>query len=199
MKIIYSFLLFFTIIGDLKSQNIVKIGKQNWMQENLSVSTFRNGESIPEAKSTEEWIRANDEKKPVWCTYEYSDSNGKYYGKLYNIYALQDSRGLAPKGFHVPSENEWNELIEVSGGIANAGRILKHSEGWCNSGNGANNSVFKGKPGGFLDESGDFINIKCGAYWWTKESRVIFLNWSNSAVEKNDGLASGFYVRCVKD
>lgn len=106
MKVIYSFLLFFTIIGDLKSQETLKIGKQEWMKENLAVSKFRTGEVIPEAKTEEEWIMANNERKPVWSTYENSSTNGKYYGKLYNIYALNDLRGLAPIGFHIPTERE---------------------------------------------------------------------------------------------
>ncbi len=199
MKIIYSFLLFSIIIADVKSQEIIKIGKQVWMKENLSVSKFRNGDIIPEAKTEKEWIKGNIEKKPMWCYYENSDSNGKIYGKLYNIYAVLDSRGLSPKGFHIPDEKEWNMLIELSGGIENAGSKLKNPNGWCNNGNGVPNSVFRGKLGGFRSENGEFVNITCGAYWWTKEGEVIFLNWSENAVKTNNGLSCGYSIRCLKN
>ena len=99
MKKIYSFLLFSIIIANVKSQEIIKIGKQVWMKENLSVSKFRNGDIIPEAKTEEEWIKGNIEKKPMWCYYENADSNGKIYGKHYNIYAVLDYRGLSLKDF----------------------------------------------------------------------------------------------------
>lgn len=157
-------------------------------------SKYRTGDLIPEAKTEEEWIMAINQRKPVWCIYENSSTNGKYYGKLYNIYAINDLRGLSPIGFHIPTERDWNLLIEASGGKENAGRVLKNSEGWCNNGNGAINSIFKGKPGGFRSESGEFINKNCGAYWWTKDSKIVFLNWSTNKVEKNNGLTGGYSV-----
>jgi uncharacterized protein (TIGR02145 family) len=88
----------------------VKIGTQTWMTENLNVTHFRNGDSIPEAKTDEEWKTASDNKQPAWCYYNNDTANGKKYGKLYNWYAVNDLRGLAPVGWHISSDDEWTEV-----------------------------------------------------------------------------------------
>ncbi len=93
--------------------NSVKIGNQVWMTENLNVDRFRNGELIPEAKTKEEWIKAGENKQPAWCYYNNDPSNGKKYGKLYNWYAVSDSRGLAPENWRIPSDKEWVLLVEL--------------------------------------------------------------------------------------
>jgi hypothetical protein len=85
------------------TNSTIKIGSQIWASQNLEVITFRNGDNIPEAKTDEEWRTAEKEKKAVWCYYNNESENGKKYGKLYNWYAVSDSRGLAPKCYHVPS------------------------------------------------------------------------------------------------
>ena len=98
----------------------VKIGNQIWMAENLDVNHFRNGDLIPEAKTDEEWERAGQEEKPAWCYYDNNPENGKKYGKLYNWYAVNDKRGLAPVGWHIPTIYEWETFISL---------ILKDDEG----------------------------------------------------------------------
>ena len=108
----------------------ITIGTQVWTSKNLDVSTFRNGEPIPEAKSKEEWSKAGDNKTAVFCYYEYDSKNGKVYGKLYNWYAVNDSRGLAPKGYHIPSDAEWTILTDKLGGEDLAGEKLKSKQGW---------------------------------------------------------------------
>ena len=107
-------------ISPVLSQDIT-IGKQTWTSKNLDVSTFRNGEPIPEAKSKEEWEKAGENKTAAYCYYEFDSKNGKVYGKLYNWYAVNDSRGLAAKGYHIPSDAEWTILTDMLGGenIAN--------------------------------------------------------------------------------
>ena len=95
---------------DGKEYKTVVIGNQTWMAENLNVGRFRNGELIPEAKTLEEWQEAIDEKKPAWCYYDNDIKKGELYGKLYNWYAVNDPRGLAPLGWHIPTINEWNNL-----------------------------------------------------------------------------------------
>ena len=153
----------------------VTIGTQEWMTKNLDVSTFRNGDPIPEAKTDEEWKRAVELKQPAWCYYD-----NEKYGKLYNWYAVIDTRGLAPSGYHVPSDVEWTILTDYLGGIKDAGTKMKSTSGWegygckrCDggsvefkkmctackgtqsnstmpfSGNGSNSSGFTGLPGGF--------------------------------------------------
>ena len=77
----------------------VKIGDQIWMVENLNVDKFRNGDIIPEAKTNEEWKKANENKQPAWCYYGNDLTYGEKYGKLYNWYAVTDQRGLAPEGY----------------------------------------------------------------------------------------------------
>jgi uncharacterized protein (TIGR02145 family) len=199
MKKLYFYLLFSTIFCNLKSQELATIGNQKWCTENLSVSTFRNGEAIPQAKSNEEWVKAISEKKPAWCFYENQSGNGLTYGKLYNVYALLDSRVLAPKGFHIPTEKEWYQLFTSLGGQEEAGKQLKTSAGWCNNGNGTGISGFVGKPGGFRGGEGDFININCGGYWWSTDKSIFYLNWSHDGVEKNNGVDGGYSIRCIKD
>jgi uncharacterized protein (TIGR02145 family) len=114
-----------TKTGSFKS---VKIGNQIWMAENLNVSTFSNGDPIPEAKTNQEWKKAGDDGKPAWCYYDNDTSNGRIYGKLYNWYAVNDPRGLAPLGWHIPTEKEWI-IIQNYLGI-DAGKKMKSTSGW---------------------------------------------------------------------
>jgi uncharacterized protein (TIGR02145 family) len=101
-----------SIFGQVQT---VTIGTQVLMTKNLDVSTFRNGEIIPEAKTTEEWEAAGKNKQPVWCYYRNDPKNGTKYGKLYNYYAVNDSRGLAPAGWHIPTYGEWDVLFHFLG------------------------------------------------------------------------------------
>jgi uncharacterized protein (TIGR02145 family) len=108
----------------------VTIGTQVWMTTNLNVDKFRNGDPIPEAKTAEEWERAGRREQPAWCYYENNTANGTTYGKLYNWYAVNDPRGLAPEGFHVPSYNEWTTLETFLGD--KEGKKMKSKSGWDN-------------------------------------------------------------------
>ena len=92
----------------------IKIGDWYWSTENLKVSKFRNGDSIAEAKTAEQWVKAGEAQKPAWCYYDNDPINGKRYGKLYNWYAVSDPRELAPVGWHIPSDVEWEDLIYSS-------------------------------------------------------------------------------------
>ena len=116
--------------SDGKVYKTVVIGSQTWMSENLNVSTFRNGDPIPEAKTNEEWKKAGKEGKPAWCYYDNDPKNGAKYGKLYNWYAVNDPRGLAPTGWHVPTKAEWGTLVEQLGNDAE--KKMKSQSGWNN-------------------------------------------------------------------
>lgn len=106
----------------------VKIGNQIWMQENLDVDRFRNGDIILGVFSREDWNNAHKEYKPVWCYYEYKTTNGLKYGKLYNYWAIKDKRGLAPEGWYIPTEQDWQELeIYLQ---TDVGKKLKSTTGW---------------------------------------------------------------------
>jgi uncharacterized protein (TIGR02145 family) len=91
------------------SQTVI-IGTQVWATKNLDVSTFRNGDPIPQAKSDAEWVAAGENYQPAWCYYDNDPKNGTKYGKLYNWFAVRDARGLAPAGWHVPTDEEWTIL-----------------------------------------------------------------------------------------
>jgi uncharacterized protein (TIGR02145 family) len=106
----------------------VAIGTQTWTVKNLDVATFRNGDQIPQAKTDEEWKAAGENKQPAWCYYDNKVANGTKYGKLYNWYAVNDYRGLAPAGWHVPTDAEWKVLIKSLGD--DAGKKMKSTLGW---------------------------------------------------------------------
>ncbi len=173
-------LVFILLVGFLQSQSTtptVKIVTQEWRTKNLDVVTFRNGDTIPEAKTNEEWQKAREEGKPAWCYYDNDPKNGEKYGKLYNWYAVNDSRGLAPKGYHVPTKAEWDSLVSYLGGEEIAGKKIKSTEGWLKyfndengssyDGNGTNESDFLCLPGGYSGYYGDFGNVGNFAFFWS--------------------------------
>jgi uncharacterized protein (TIGR02145 family) len=147
---------------------VQKIGKQIWMQRNLDVDHFRNGDPIPEAKTPEEWKRCSKQHKPAWCYYNNDPSNGKMYGKLYNWYAVNDSKGLAPYGWHVPSTSELEILFSYLGGNKGAANRMKSKSGWINNGNGDNSSKFNALPAGARNNYGQFEYMKELTGWWTE-------------------------------
>lgn len=139
IKFTLLFLIFF--YTNLFAQTELKIGNQIWMTKNLDVGTFRNGKPIPQAKTMEEWEKAGRDMAPAWCFYNFDPKNGIKYGKLYNWFAVVDSMGLAPLGWHIPTDNEWNILIKnIDTSARNcknsceesktAGKAMKSSTGW---------------------------------------------------------------------
>jgi len=184
----------------------VKIGEQVWMAENLNVNKFRNGDLILEAKTSQEWKKAGENKQPAWCYYENNLSNGEKYGKLYNWYAVNDSRGLAPEGYHLPSDDEWTKLTDYLGGVELAGTKMKAIGGWKENGNGVLSNGFSGLPGGFRDPSGTFFSIGTNGYWWSStEGRSNYpwyrnLSFDEIGVHRTYNFKEdGFSVRCIKD
>ncbi|HWR32176.1 MAG TPA: fibrobacter succinogenes major paralogous domain-containing protein, partial [Chitinophagaceae bacterium] len=182
----------------------IKIGSQTWATKNLNVSNFRNGEAIPQAKTKEEWQKAGMEGKPAWCYYANDPANGTKYGKLYNWYAVNDPRGLAPKGWRIPSDEEWTTLIEFLGGEVEAGLKIKSDYGWKNNKNGLNTSGFTGLPSGYRDENSTFNNIGAQSHWWSssKEYNGIascyFLAYVWANLNKSiSKMECGLSVRCL--
>ena len=195
--------------GFEKTENEIKIGNQVWMIKNLNVDKFRNGDAIPQAKTNEEWEEAGKNKQPAWCYYDNAPFNREKYGKLYNWYAVNDARGLAPKGWHVPTDVEWNILEEYLG-VSDAGTKMKSTSGWKQNGNGSNESGFNGIPGGMRDKSGYFDGIGNSGVWLSsseheKDSDNFWSRSLNSTEEKINRhyfwayKALGCSVRCVKD
>ena len=122
-------LLFAMLFSPSIYAQTVTIGTQVWTSKNLAVSKFRNGDAIPLAKTNAEWQLAGQNKQPAWCYYENNGENGTKYGKLYNWDAVNDPRGLAPAGFHIPSDAEWTILRQYLG-VDSAGIQMKSISGW---------------------------------------------------------------------
>lgn len=196
----------FRVISDDFEAGSVKIGKQIWQSKNLNVSVFANGDKIVEAKSANEWKRAGNLKQPAWCYYNYDPENGEKYGKLYNWYALNDPRKLAPDGWHVPSDEEWSILINNLGGETVAGQKMRVSVGLKKVDNATNSSGFSALPGGYCSGDGSFSRIGNYAYWWSSTLNLNFGAWYRFlffnvafADRSNLGKESGLSIRCVKD
>ena len=192
---------YFCSLGD------ITIGTQIWTGCNLNVDTYRNGDPIPQVTDQIEWANLTT---GAWCYYNNDSSNGSVYGKLYNWHAVNDPRGLAPVGYHIPSNTEWGTLITFLGGGGTAGGALKESglDHWQSPNTGATNSAgFTALPGGFRYAGGMFINKNSQSNWWTSVERALttarlvqisylFETISNDSWDnKNYGLS----VRLIKD
>ncbi len=183
---------------------IITIGTQAWMLKNLNVDHYRNGDLIPHVMDKDEWSKLTT---GAWCYYDNNPANGKIYGKLYNWYAVNDSRKLAPEGWHVPSDAELSKLTGYLGGEKEAGGKLKATTLWNSPNTGATNeSRFTAFPGGYRDLNGYFGLIgKYGAFWSASESSS-FNAWSRDLYYDNSGVVRnysskgiGFSIRCVRD
>jgi uncharacterized protein (TIGR02145 family) len=183
----------------------VRIGSQTWAVANLNVSTFRNGDTIPEAKSNEEWKAAGDGKKPSWCYYNNDPANGQKYGKLYNWYAVNDPRELAPKGWTLPTDADWRQMTSALGGQEAAGAKIKSTSGWQDGNNGTNETGFNGLAAGYRVENGTFMNILSNAVWWTTTENNslsaidFYLVLRNSLNRSDSPKQRGSSVRCLKE
>lgn len=201
------FLLNISLPAQLKSPEsriyrTVKIGNQTWMAENLDVSTYRNGDPIPQVQDPTEWSSL---KTGAWCYYEGDKETGHRYGKLYNWYAVNDPRGLAPDGWHIPSDAEWTKLSEFLGGKINTSGKIKASKGWAKNGNGTNETGFAALPGGTRSIQLFSFEGNYG-YWWTSTPYDAFSAWNRFLAYNNNDIGRstgwkqfGNSVRCVKD
>ncbi len=186
--------------------NEVFIGNQIWMAENLNTEKFRNGELIFQANTNEEWRVAGLNKQAAWCYYDNDPVNGSKYGKLYNWYAVSDSRSLAPEGWHIPTFKEFAELIFFLGGDEVSAEKMKSEDGWYDRGNGSNGYGFTALPGGLRGFNGAFEAIGAKGDWWasTEESPsdawYISINYFDSfCYEDLNDKGSGFSLRCIRN
>ena len=189
-------LLSFTI----KAQDVT-IGTQVWTAKNLDVTKYRNGDAIPQVQDKNAWAKL---KTGAWCYYENNTANGTTYGKLYNWFAVNDTRGLAPKGYHIPTDAEWTILTDNLG--EEAGTKMKSTSGWYNNGNGTNTSGFAGLPGGYRYDNGGFNDDGAIGYWWSSSENSPDGAWYRNLNNVNgkvgrgdDDEQSGFSVRCLRD
>ncbi len=199
-----------TTVSDIDGHNyaLVTIGTQCWTQTNLNVSKYRNGDVIPQVNDAAQWASLTT---GAWCYYQYNSANGTDYGKLYNWYAVHDARGLAPTGYHVPSDAEWNTLIWFLGGEGVAGTKMKATTLWTWSDPiygplATNSSGFTAFPGGYCNYNGSFNTISQFAYWWsssessTAEAWCRTVSYSNFVANRDYHYKTrGFSVRCLRD
>ncbi|MEA3437049.1 MAG: fibrobacter succinogenes major paralogous domain-containing protein [Thermodesulfobacteriota bacterium] len=196
---------------------IIKIGEQWWMAENLKVTRYRNGDPIPNVTDENAW---HNLKTGGYCSYDNDASKAEIYGYLYNWYAVKDPRGLAPEGWHVPSDNEWQTLVDYLGGNGVAGGKMKETgtAHWTSPNAGATNeSGFSALPGGYRSYCGVLGSFGRGCgddycdanFWSSTESstedgrygawhRVLYCNALE--VHREDVYKQyGNSVRCVRD
>jgi len=184
--------------------HFITIGTQVWMVENLKVTHYRNGDLIPNVTDNTAWSNL---VTGAYCDYNNGPGISTTYGKLYNWYAVNDSRNIAPSGWHVPTDAEWTTLTTYWGGESIAGGKLKEvgTTHWQSPNTGATNeSGFTALPGGW--HSDDFYGIGETCRWWSSTAggnggwERIIDNYS-AEVERSSYASStlGLSVRCVKD
>lgn len=192
---------------DGNTYDIVEIGDQVWIAENLKTTKFNDGTDIPNVTGTDDWI---DLSSPGFCWYNNDETTyGDTYGALYNYYAVTDPKGLCPTGYHVASDSEWATLITYVGGEAVAGGKLKE-EGtthWTDPNTGATDEYsFTALPSGRRNNDGNFFYIMTNGRWWSSTQYDNIDAWTrgmafdDAAVDRDSRQKTyGLSVRCVKD
>jgi len=187
----------------------ITIGTQTWMAENLRTTKFRNGDPIPYVTDDDDWGILTT---AAYCNYDNNTNSEDIatYGRLYNWYAVADSRKIAPAGWHVPSDAEWKTLIDPLGGLwAGAGGKMKEpgTIHWQSPNMGAtNNSGFTGLPSGYRASYGSFLNLGGEGDWWSStasdasDAWMWSLDCNNAEVSRfHDFKQYGVPVRLIKD
>ena len=202
---------------DGNTYQTVQIGDQCWMAENLKVTRYRNGDPIPHITDNSEWENITT---GAYCNYNNDPGNVATYGRLYNWYAVDDSRSIAPAGWHVPSDEEWKQLemylgmsqSETDGtgdrGTDEGGKMKEAGTShWYSPNTGATNSSgFSALPGAYRYYDGSFYPMGYFAFFWTSteyySDRAWYrvLRYGNAKVNRGEAYKrSGFSVRCVRD
>jgi uncharacterized protein (TIGR02145 family) len=184
----------------------VKIGTQWWMAENLKATHYRNGDAIPHVTNDAEWENLTS---GAYCNYNNDTANVITYGRLYNWYSVDDSRTIAPVGWHVPTDAEWQTLVNYLGGDADAGGKMKESGilHWMNPNSGATNeSGFSALPGGYRMYYGNYYYMGSYATFWSSTASSSYYAWYRRldydyslVLRYNYSMQDGFSVRCVRD
>ncbi|MBN3034969.1 MAG: hypothetical protein JW861_05240 [Bacteroidales bacterium] len=194
---------------DFNAYNLIPIGTQGWLRENMKAIHYSNGDSIPYITGNSEW---DNSAHGAWCNYENDTLNAKDYGHLYNWHTAHDVRNLCPEGFHVPTNDEYNALIDFLGGWAVAGGKMKEKATthwtWPNSG-ASNSSGFTALPGGSRNNGGywgDDMGRYCG--FWSSGSAptsaygyAVGLNNEGGDIANNDEMSQswGLSLRCIQN
>ena len=196
----------FLIDIDGNEYQVVVIGDHIWMAENLKVTHYRNGDPIPHLTSDSEWTSTSS---GAYCAYDNNEDNVETYGRLYNWYAVDDSRNIAPEGWHVPTDDEWQTLVDYLGGSSVAGGKLKEAgtEHWNSPNTGATNeSGFTALPGGYRGDYGYYYYMGYYGYFWSSMEDYSGNAWRREPVYNNSEVYRissskqyGFSVRCLRD
>ena len=195
----------------------VKIGDQWWMAENLRVTKYNNGDPIANVTDKTSWAGL---MSGAYCDYSNNAGLVDDYGHLYNWLAVNDSRNIAPVGWHIPSDEEWKVLENYLGidqseldntgfrGVDEGGKLKDTgTSSWLNPNTGATNeSGFTALPGGNRDNNGDFGGFGSTGYYWSSTEYDNQLAWHRN-LDYNDARVyrrygyqkNGFSIRCVKD
>ncbi len=202
---------------DGNAYKTIKIGDQWWLAENLRVTHYRNGDAIPNIKDNTAWSTLST---GAYCAYNNDNGNIETYGVLYNWYAVDDSRKIAPAGWHVPTDADWKELEMYLGmnqsdadlgdwrGMDEGGKLKEDgTEHWESPNTGASNeSGFKALPGGFRGVNGTFSDIRYEAEYWSADLSSGKFAWYRALDSKYSEVGrfqsygqSGFCVRLVRD
>ena len=184
--------------------NTVIIGDQVWMAENLIVTHYRNGDEIPTGYSNNDWTTLST---GAYAVYSDNSANVVTYGNLYNWYALDDNRKIAPEGWHIPTDDEWQVVVDYLGG--NPGGKLKKTgtTHWSSPNTGATNeSGFTALPGGYRVFGGSYNYMGTFCYFWSSTETNTSSGWyrklyyNSSEVHRvRNNKHYGFSVRCVRN
>jgi uncharacterized protein (TIGR02145 family) len=187
---------------DGNSYHTVSIGKQVWLMENLKVTHFRNGDIIPNIIQNTNWTALN---LPAWSSFLNDSVIAQRYGKLYNWYVVNDTRGIAPQGWHLATEAEWQELFNFLGGSNIAGGKLKEAglTNWAFPNTGASNEYgFTAKPAGLRFNSGVYSELYYGTYFWIASNIPEYYSLSSQSTSVEHASCDkkfGLSLRCIKD
>lgn len=196
----------------------VQIGNQEWMAENLKVTRYRNGEAIPNVTGYSEWQGLIN---GAYSNFENNDNYVSTYGRLYNWYAVDDSRNIAPAGWHVATDAEWKQLEMYLGmsqteaddsgwrGTDEGGKLKEAGTTHWNSPNtgATNSSGFTALPGGYRGNGGTFYSMGYSAYFWSSTEGGSNYAWYRTLGYYGSAVGRysygdrryGFSVRCVRD
>ena len=189
---------------DSNVYNVVKIGNQYWMKENLKTTRFQDGSLITEAEDSASWT--NVAGNPAWCYQDGNAANNAAFGKIYNGFVAVDPRNVCPAGWMVPSKAIFTELVDYLGGeYVAGGKMLDPSTLWHAAYAGSNNSSgFTALPVNYRGYMASFLTVGYNATFWSStienssccvyDREISGTSFTNSAQEYKDGLA----IRCVR-
>ena len=191
---------------DGNTYQTVTIGTQTWMKQNLKAIHYSNGVPIPNFTDNTTWSGLT---YGAYCNYNNDTNNANIYGRLYNWYAVTDSRNVCPTGWHVPSDAEWTTLTNNYGGDGIAGGKLKETgtiHWWSPNSFATNESGFSALPGGYRYSIGIYYYINSNGAWWTTTPNSTTAAWyrymyyNYSSVDRTfNSKVNGYAVRCLKN